>query len=356
VITSHELQVNINRLFYTTSRHIYPGKELADEITIFNTAIINLHDKPLDICEALDINFGREDVDDKGKVVKRYQTVLEPAPFLQIYFQNQDYKPITRADGTIEGYEARLIQHHVKLPEIINMDRYMENSSPELLQLRQRSWELQEHRKALRTEHAALLATNIDGLEGPDALDATWQFINELGDELDDTFVVKENIKAEVEQRRSKIEGATKKIEQIDKELYSLSFDKFDTSEHAYKLFAVFVHRGTSSFGHYWIYIHDFVNGIWRKYEDSTVSVVTDLAEIFEAKDSRTQGVPNFVVYVKNDRKDELTDVLHRVKPETVEGGDLEMADVTQPQIESQNSEFTMMELEGGDATQFYHG
>jgi ubiquitin carboxyl-terminal hydrolase 25/28 len=336
---------------------VYPNKEYPDDIEVNNTFIINLHDRPFDIREGLDFNFGREDVDHIKDnrlvgIAKRYQTVVKAAPFLQIYFQNQQGTNVVAPDGTTT-WKTELIEHHVKLPETINMQRYMETSSPALLQMRQRSWDLREKRKALRTECDELLATGVEGLEGPDALDATWQFIDDLGDELDDTSAVKANLRAETELRRSKIEKATTEIEEIEKELSSLSFDKFDTPDMEYRLFAVFVHRGTQYAGHYWIYIHDFINNVWRKYEDSTVAIVTDLGEIFEAREARQQGRPNFVVYVKDDRKDVLTDVLHREKPE---GVDVEMADATQPQVESQNSEFKMMEVEGEDAGQFYLG
>lgn len=328
---------------------MYPNKERDDYTVVENTLIINLYDRPVDICEGLDITFGREDLDltVKGKVVgihKRYQLVQKAAPFLQVYFQNQRHSNEVGLDGKA-AFKTEFIKHHVKLPETINMERYMESAPPELQQMRLRSWELRENRAALRVERDKLSDTSIEGLEGPDAIEATWQFVDGLGDELDDTSALKASLQAESELRRSRLEQITKDIEEIDKELYSLPFDKFDTPDKAYKLFAVFVHRGSTGAGHYWIYIHDFANDIWRKYEDSTVEVVTNLAEIFEAKNSAFQGVPNFVIYVQNDRKEELTDCLHRVQP------DVEMADATQ------NSEFTKMDIESvGDETQLYHG
>ena len=44
-----------------------------------------------------------------------------------------------------------------------------------------------------------------------------------------------------------------------------------------YRLYAVFVHHGSVSFGHYWIYIYDFRKDIWRKYNDEYVTEVKNL-------------------------------------------------------------------------------
>jgi ubiquitin carboxyl-terminal hydrolase 25 len=225
----------------------------------------------------------------------------------------------------------------------------MTNPSPALLNMRKKAWDLRDRRKRFRKQLERLAATKDASLEGPDALEATWQFINDLGDELDDTSAVQEKLQAEIKLRRSEISKVKDDIEQIDAELYALPFNQFDTPDNEYKLFAVFVHRGTTNAGHYWIYIHDFKKDVWRCYEDSNVTEVADTSEIFEKRDPQFQGTPNFVVYVRNDLKTKMTDALHRIRPKPTEPADIEMEDV-----QTQDSELTMALDE--DETQLYHG
>ena len=56
---------------------------------------------------------------------------------------------------------------------------------------------------------------------------------------------------------------------------------------------------GSVSFGHYWIYIYDFKEKIWRKYNDEYVIAVTDPKEVFEHLDSNNPATPYFLVFVK---------------------------------------------------------
>lgn len=79
-----------------------------------------------------------------------------------------------------------------------------------------------------------------------------------------------------------------------------------------YRLYAVFIHRGSVNFGHYWIYIFDFTRNIWRKYNDTYVTEVSDTAEIFGSKDERNPPTPYFLVYVHDEKKDILANPVCR--------------------------------------------
>lgn len=84
-----------------------------------------------------------------------------------------------------------------------------------------------------------------------------------------------------------------------------------------YRLYAVFVHRGTVSFGHYWIYIYDFRKDIWRKYNDEYVTEVQNLNEIFEKSSDPNPPTPYFLVYVNDEKRDLLVDPVNRnIQPE----------------------------------------
>lgn len=76
-----------------------------------------------------------------------------------------------------------------------------------------------------------------------------------------------------------------------------------------------FSHRysGDGYGGHWWICIRDFKNNVWRSYNDKDVRVITE-EEIFRKRDPDKEADAHLVVYVRDDRKDELCDPLHRVE------------------------------------------
>jgi ubiquitin carboxyl-terminal hydrolase 25/28 len=83
-----------------------------------------------------------------------------------------------------------------------------------------------------------------------------------------------------------------------------------------YRLYAVFVHHGSVSFGHYWIYIHDFHKDVWRKYNDEYVTEVQNLDEIFKNTDTNNPPTPYFLVYINDTMRDRLVDPVCRDIPD----------------------------------------
>lgn len=79
-----------------------------------------------------------------------------------------------------------------------------------------------------------------------------------------------------------------------------------------YRLYAVFVHHGSVSFGHYWIYIYDFRRDVWRKYNDEYVTEVQNLDEIFKENQPSNPPTPYFLVYINDQKKDILVDPVCR--------------------------------------------
>ena len=82
-------------------------------------------------------------------------------------------------------------------------------------------------------------------------------------------------------------------------------FDEFE--EVGYTLFAVFIHRGEASYGHYWVYIKDTRNqNIWRKYNDETVTEVPrEEKKLFNFTEGNT-ATPYFLAFVKNEHLDDV--------------------------------------------------
>ena len=85
-----------------------------------------------------------------------------------------------------------------------------------------------------------------------------------------------------------------------------------DLRQIPYRLSAVFIHRGSSNAGHYWIYIYDFRAKIWRNYNDEHVTQVKDTSEIFDAPISQRPPTPYFLVYVRDELKEDLIDPVCR--------------------------------------------
>ncbi|KAH6847265.1 hypothetical protein B0I37DRAFT_141047 [Chaetomium sp. MPI-CAGE-AT-0009] len=83
-----------------------------------------------------------------------------------------------------------------------------------------------------------------------------------------------------------------------------------DAQEIVYRLHAVVCHAGaTASAGHYWVWIHDFERNVWRKYNDTVVSVHP--AE-FVFGELNTKGEPYYLAYVRADQVPDLVSIPRR--------------------------------------------
>ena len=105
-----------------------------------------------------------------------------------------------------------------------------------------------------------------------------------------------------------------KKIQSVDDEIEEIinkknvHFDKFNKYE--YSLFAIFMHRGEASYGHYWIYIKD--GSMWRKYNDEEVIEVENPKETIFNFDQENDDTAYCLAYVRSDKIDELIKPLDR--------------------------------------------
>ncbi|ANB14285.1 Ubp2p [Sugiyamaella lignohabitans] len=83
-----------------------------------------------------------------------------------------------------------------------------------------------------------------------------------------------------------------------------------DMKKIGYRIHSVFVHRGQATFGHYWIYINDMKQGVFRKYNDEYVTEVP-YSEVFDDREDNT-ATPYFLVFVREDLANEYTDAVVR--------------------------------------------
>jgi len=139
--------------------------------------------------------------------------------------------------------------------------------------------------------------------------------------------------------------------EQIEQARLLAERDNFfkDSQSVAYRLHAVICHAGSASAGHYWVWIHDFEQDVWRKYNDTTVSV-HPASFVFDQLS--TKGEPYYLAYVRADKVNELVSIPRRrpptpppVPPRAKSPVDVPMVDVDGERSEVQNGEVIKVEF-----------
>ncbi|KAF2166323.1 hypothetical protein M409DRAFT_66774 [Zasmidium cellare ATCC 36951] len=237
------------------------------------------------------------------KGVEVYKTFRSLPPVLQINIPRIMQDPITGAPTKSKAC--------VKFEDELYMDRYCEQSGSEVLQKRKACWGWRKRLHALKKEQKVLSSCVAD-LDGAAALEEAAKYLNTfpgINDDLEsmgiDGFDVDRDLQAtlaaDAEAQKSRLSVIENEIQALESQLK----DEYNEKDLKYRLAAVMVHRGGSGSGHYFTYIRDFGNDLWRTYNDEKVTQVTNLNEIYEAR-TWLDGTPAFAVYVRDDKKSEL--------------------------------------------------
>ncbi|MCJ1394977.1 ubiquitin-specific protease ubp2 [Xylographa bjoerkii] len=260
---------------------------------------------PRDIYAALDGAFDVQEVEVGGSLEPQYAVISQLPPVLQILVQRAQFDPETK-----RPFKSN---HHLELKETIYMDRYMDSSDTDLAQRRQTCWAWKKDLAKLDTRRIELTKTEMD-MDMPAVLNSTAEYLRQCSsDANDDPVEVEPELLASLEKASS---NAAAELSEIEKQIQTLSTNinsQFaDLRKLPYRLHSVFIHRGMVNSGHYWIYIYDFVNSMWRKYNDGYVTEVTEPKIIFEAEQSTRPATPYFLVYVRDDLKSDLVESVCR--------------------------------------------
>ncbi|KAK3677353.1 ubiquitin-specific protease ubp2 [Recurvomyces mirabilis] len=252
-----------------------------------------------------------------------YSSLMQPLPqILQIKSPRINWDAKTQA---AKKYDATM-----RLVDELYLDRYCDDSDPNILATRKKCWGWRKQLRALEKEKKELTSASpaLD-LNSVSAMAEASRFLESIEDidkDLADIDAAPLDIATNlaVHLSTAAAEQATrlKKIDAEIDDLKGLLAPQFeDAKKIKYRLAVVFFHRGNTSGGHYWVCIHDFTNDIWRTYNDETVSEVpkSDLKQIFEAQ-GFTQGTPTYMVYVRDDEKEQLVQPLCREPGEVVPG------------------------------------
>lgn len=265
-----------------------------------------------DIYEALDVVFDEQIVEIDNANATQFASINNLPPIVQIQIQRTAFDPATQ--------QASKNQNRIVFDETIYLDRYMEDEK--VLQRRREAWVWKNRIRLLEARQKALQVTATEvPVEG--ALHATREFIQSLEDEEVSDISINPDLAGTLEERANEISN---EMEAISKEISSLKLklqEQFtDLRQHRYRLQAVFIHRGTNAFGHYWVYIYDFAHDIWREYNDERVSIVEDRTRIF-GQATTGGATPYYLVYVRDEDKNDIVDAVCReLRDETPAGTD----------------------------------
>jgi ubiquitin carboxyl-terminal hydrolase 25/28 len=301
----------IKELFFsdvTSVRNIKPKPEETSELRDHFLVSPGWRDRNL--YATLDDDFGLSEME--GGVTK-YDYINTPAPIQIINLRRLQF-------DRVKG-EQVYDRSHIGLETTLYLDRYLGKTQSlpqlDLLRLREAQWEKQRQLRILDERKDELRRTEIDGLDLPDTIDETSAFIHELSRKYEqpggDALPTPPPELADA--LSNKAAHLKRELEQINAEMTQLELDidrVFGSArDHPYRLHAVFTHRGGTKGGHYWIYIYDFQNGMWRKYNDDLVTLANE-SDIFESEKAAMPAASTGVVYIREDLIDELTEAVKR--------------------------------------------
>jgi len=266
---------------------------------------LNVPTEPTDIYSALDAIFDLQAFEENPDM-ESYKSIQYLPPVLQVNIPRIGFDK-SRPGGAYKSEEC------VKLEDELYLDRYCDNTHPQVLPRRKQCWGWRKQLQALRKEQNVLAKTEIADIDGPTAVSEASKYINGLGSVNEDLQSVgiepievadgvSTSLRAEATQQAKRVEELEGQIKDLQKRLET---QFTDLNNLKYRLAAVFFHRGGHGHGHYWIYIHDFANDVWRNYNDERVEEYTKMEDIFEAN-TWSQGTPTYAVYVQADKKDEI--------------------------------------------------
>ncbi|KAF8541938.1 hypothetical protein BDD12DRAFT_827425 [Trichophaea hybrida] len=315
-IDENEEQIDlVKRYFYGKTKQTltFPNSsETRTKEELFSHLLVNVAESDRDMYSALDNSFDIEQVDLEGREAKRYLSISSLPPVLQIQVQ--------RVQFDREKASAYKSNAYLNFPETLFMDRYVDTDDPALRARREESWRWKEELRQLATRKADLTKTSI----GPDiasVLDVTREWIEDLQtvqtDGEEDMSTDLGMVTTILEQRAAAVRREVELIDKNIKDLESRINQQFtDLRKYGYKIHSVFIHRGSVTFGHYWIYIYDFQKRLFRKYNDQYISEVVDENEVFRHSDTdQHPPTPYFLVFVRDDQ----LDITEAVKREIVE-------------------------------------
>lgn len=280
--------------------------------------------------DALGRNFDQQAIE--GSKQSRYTAIKTLPPVLHVLIQRSQ---------SVNGKN----DNPVEIPETLYLDRYMDAPhNSQTFRDREKTWAMANRISEIKAFKSAADSTGPTGpflesylqeeadnsgattseditmVDGEEAGDETWDFdgpveddyllVNRPGKRVESSVEqpsmpqsIKETESAIRERIKSELQQTTQDLENYYNGLKS----------NPYRLHAVICHRGSLRSGHYWVWIYDFEQNVWRKYNDANVEVKHSTDEVLKTLSS--SGEPYFLCYVRNEDKEEYVDVPRRRRP-----------------------------------------
>ncbi|KAJ5779593.1 hypothetical protein N7457_007313 [Penicillium paradoxum] len=314
----------IKDLFYGTTRsYITTSKGTRSKDERWCDIKVHVANGPRDIYHAIEGAFDVQGITVDNGPAKQFGSISQLPPVLQIQVQRVQFDPDKKT-----SFKST---NHLELFETIYMDRYMDTKNAEIVNRRTQSWELKASLNALMARRRELSENKNTGVDMATLFRktrATLQDLDSIGSDpglrpgsepnsLD--IGVDEDLLGGLENLTLKVENDLLALDQEIQDTQTKISTLF-AGLHSipYRLYAVFVHHGSVSFGHYYIYIFDFDKNVWRKYNDEYVTEVQNVDEIFKNDSTNNPPTPYFLVYVNEDMKERLTNPVCREINETM--------------------------------------
>lgn len=287
-------------------------------------------DGPCSLYDALGRNFDQQILEESK--LSRYTAIKFLPPVLHVLIQR------SQSMGSKNG-------NAVVIPEILHLDRFMDapHDSP-VFRRRVEDWALTNRIADVKSQRAEAESdplymkfldscSNIvdgSGSGGPGGEQEpagraeatggeTWDFDGPVDDDFLVVTPAQSNgvaapLPQEGQLRWMNARGTHAALRDMDKELAecerALDQHLDSMKSIAYRLHAVICHRGQLMSGHYWVWICDFEDRVWRRYNDADVCENKDTAEVLQTLS--TSGEPYFLCYVRDEDKHEFVDVPKR--------------------------------------------
>ncbi|KAI6780794.1 ubiquitin carboxyl-terminal hydrolase [Emericellopsis cladophorae] len=266
--------------------------------------------------EALGRNFDLQVLEDSRLL--RYTAIRQLPPVLHVLIQR------TQSNGTKN-------MHPVVIPEELSLDKFMDaQHDSEEFTRRSKGWALSQRLQDVnRTLNqtvksnegsAALLSAAVasvgstEDAEMVDESEEDWTFDGPV----DEDFMIvnpedavgkgppapPEDLAAAENELNGMIQAEGQELVAELDSLYA------GASENVYRLEAVICHRGQAASGHYWVWIYDFEDGLWRHYNDEAVEVKESTEQVLS--ELNTKGEPYYLCYVRDSDKEKWVEVPKR--------------------------------------------
>lgn len=283
--------------------------------------------------DALGRNFDQQILEESK--LSRYTAIRTLPPVLHVLIQR------TQSTGRKNG-------NPVVIPETLYLDRYMDAPHDSLtFRRRVEDWAINDRMVDLKAQVDKIDANStyqklVSGLLSGDeenkdtesggegrvadkdevAAEETWDFDGPVDDDFlvvsaaadEDTEALPTGARS-VPPDAAETEAAV--LGMIEEELGELqrTLEKRLNSMQSipYRLHAVICHRGQLMSGHYWVWICDFEDRVWRSYNDESVRENRDTADVLHKLS--TSGEPYYLCYVRDEDKEKYVDVPKREVP-----------------------------------------